>query len=176
MVLGVFIVYASDNVDSTGQVFGVWDIGVVIYTCILITVTLKLCLETNNWTFFHVIAYGGSVFTYIVWLLFWNIIYGWWPFPRLSLGAEVHFSLYKLGGTAAFYFVLLLVPIAALVRDFAWKALYRMFLPRLYHIAQEVTVRPLSPQHSKSSHYTGFAFSQTTEAGVVVHGTHGKKY
>lgn len=47
MVITVLFIYENTVLDSSGQNLGVWDIGVVIYSCIILTVTVKLCLETK---------------------------------------------------------------------------------------------------------------------------------
>jgi len=179
MVLTVLFVYDNSVLDSSGQNLGVWDIGTVIYSCIVLTVTLKLCLETNTWTILHHIAIWGSVLVYAVFILIYDVINA---IPISTLGTEVFYSIYRLAAAPSFYACLFLVPVIALIRDFSWKFLFRSYLPQSYHIVQEVQ------QKERASHkqekmvrkdsllHTGYSFSQGKGAAVAIRrGTYGKK-
>jgi len=146
MVITVLFIYENTVLDSSGQNLGVWDIGEVIYSCIILTVTVKLCLETkyvwlllwpfplllvsffcsfySTWTILHHIAIFGSLLVYCIFILVWDLVFA----IPLPFGSEVFYTIYRLAAAPSFYAALFLVPTAALMRDVAWK-LYCPYTP-----------------------------------------------
>ena len=52
---------------SNGYTTGMWLMGVIVYSLVVLTVCLKAALVSTYWTIYSAIAYGGSL---IIWILF----------------------------------------------------------------------------------------------------------
>ena len=63
---------------SAGKMFGLWDISTMAFTCLVITVNLRLLLCCNNITKWHHISVWGSI---MAWFLF---IFGYSGFMTKS--------------------------------------------------------------------------------------------
>lgn len=53
--------------NSAGKVFGHWDVSTMAYTCVIVTVNVRLLMICNSITNIHFIAVGGSI---LVWFIF----------------------------------------------------------------------------------------------------------
>lgn len=58
---------SSSSQSSSGKVFGLWDISTMTFTCIVVTVNLRLLMICNSITRWHYITVGGSI---LAWFLF----------------------------------------------------------------------------------------------------------
>jgi phospholipid-transporting ATPase len=176
VLLCPLLVLWHDVPDSTGRTAGLWYNGVLIYTAVLLLVTLKLALEIRTWTIFHHIAVWGSLAVYAIFCVVWHVIA---LIPIGTLGVEVLFVIFHLLRSPLFYFTLLLVPLLALLRDFSWKFMFRSYLPQDYHIVQEVQMaRAASPSRlHKGRPSLGYSYSQDTGTGATIaRGVYGKKH
>jgi magnesium-transporting ATPase (P-type) len=45
----IFYTYSNSNTFNNGENIGLYDFGLVIYICILITITLRIALESKRW-------------------------------------------------------------------------------------------------------------------------------
>uniref|UniRef100_A0A2P2LI21 Phospholipid-transporting ATPase n=1 Tax=Rhizophora mucronata TaxID=61149 RepID=A0A2P2LI21_RHIMU len=158
--------------NKSGRIFGHWDVSTMAFTCVVITVNLRLLMICNSITRWHYISVGGSI---LAWFLF--------IFVYSLLRENVYFVIYVLMSTFYFYVALLLVPVVALMGDFIYQGVQRWFFPYDYQIVQEIhwhepddntRVRllevgsQLTPQEERSyaiaqlprelSRHTGFAF------------------
>ncbi|KAG8383136.1 hypothetical protein BUALT_Bualt05G0153300 [Buddleja alternifolia] len=133
LVLYYFIVASSSRaVNSSGKMFGLWDVSTMGFTCVVVTVNLRLLMMCNTITRWHHISVGGSI-------LFWFIfvfIYSGVVLPKDQ--ENIYFVIYVLMSTVYFYLTLLLVPVAALFCDFVYLGLQRWFFPYDYQIVQEI--------------------------------------
>ncbi|RDX83241.1 Phospholipid-transporting ATPase 3, partial [Mucuna pruriens] len=115
--------------NSAGKIFGLWDVSTMAFTCVVITVNLRLLMICNSITRWHYISVGGRITT---------------PYDRQvnslsTLGVEnIYFVIYVLMSTFYFYVMLLLVPVAALFCDFVYQGVQRWFFPYDYQIIQEM--------------------------------------
>ncbi|KAG4921220.1 hypothetical protein JHK86_050033 [Glycine max] len=100
--------------NSAGKVFGLWDVSTMAFTCVVITVNLRLLMIWISTPYDRQV---NSLF------LLWENIY---------------FVIYVLMSTFYFYVMLLLVPIAALFCDFVYQGVQRWFFPYDYQIIQEM--------------------------------------
>ncbi|XP_072562935.1 phospholipid-transporting ATPase 11C-like isoform X1 [Paramormyrops kingsleyae] len=75
---GAFFLFSNPALLPTGQVFGNWAFGTVVFTVLVFTVTLKLALDTRHWTWINHFVIWGSLSFYIVFSFFWGGII--WPF------------------------------------------------------------------------------------------------
>lgn len=60
-------VSSSSSQASSGKVFGLWDISTMTFTCIVVTVNLRLLMICNSITRWHYITVGGSI---LAWFMF----------------------------------------------------------------------------------------------------------
>ncbi|KAJ6323717.1 hypothetical protein OIU76_011083 [Salix suchowensis] len=158
--------------NSSGKIFGLWDISTMAFTCVVITVNLRLLMMCNSITRWHYISVGGSI---LAWFLF--------IFVYSLLRENVFFVIFVLMSTIYFYLSALLVPVVALLGDFIYQGIQRCFFPYDYQIIQEIhrhepddntraglleVGSQLTPQEERSyalsqlprelSKHTGFAF------------------
>ncbi|XP_042005369.1 phospholipid-transporting ATPase 3-like [Salvia splendens] len=196
LILYYFVVASSKRaINSSGKLFGLWDVSTMAFTCVIVTVNLRLLMMCNTITRWHHISVGGSI-------LFWFIfvfIYSGVPLPYKEQ-ENIYFVIFVLMSTFYFYLTLILVPVAALFGDFVYMGVQRWFYPYDYQIIQEIhrheadTSRigllevgqsQLSPDEAHSyavmqlpgqkSRHTGFAFDSpgyesffASQAGVYV--------
>ncbi|XP_019431016.1 PREDICTED: phospholipid-transporting ATPase 3-like isoform X2 [Lupinus angustifolius] len=119
--------------NSAGKIFGLWDVSTMAFTCVVVTVNLRLLLICNSITRWHYVSVGGSI---LAWFLFIFIYSGIsTPYDRQE---NIYFAIYVLMSTFYFYITLLLVPVAALFCDFVYQGVQRWFFPYDYQIIQEM--------------------------------------
>eukprot|EP01132_Coremiostelium_polycephalum_P005005 gene5005-6233_t len=157
---------------TSGRAIDLFAMGTVSYSCIVLTVNLKLALETRFWTWINHLSIWGSILIYFMWL----VIFGkFWEFESFDVGSDLYSVVYNLGTTSLFYFSILFVPILCLWRDVTWKFIRRTNLPKSYHIVQEIdkkfVLNNLNNSNSKKKIYTGYSFSQESGQADVL-----KKY
>eukprot|EP00126_Sphaerothecum_destruens_P010769 Sdes_comp20804_c0_seq1m17133 len=138
--------FANDIVVSSGTNEGLWVMGATVFTYVLFTVVLKYALIISNWTVWSHIAAWASI---AVWFLY-LIVYGYvWPAGDIATeNYQIQWMMFQSG---TFWFSIIIVPIACLARDFAWKAFQRNFQPKNYHIIQEMTLMRADPNLIKSA-------------------------
>ncbi|KAK8477308.1 hypothetical protein V6N13_090353 [Hibiscus sabdariffa] len=133
----VFYYFVSDSSSkgqgSSGKMFGLWDVSTMAFTCVVVTVNLRLLMICNSITRWHYISVGGSI---VAWFLFIFLYSGiMTPYDRQE---NIFGVIYVLMSTLYFYVTLLLVPIAALLGDFIYLGVQRWFFPYDYQIVQEI--------------------------------------
>ncbi|XP_016547381.1 phospholipid-transporting ATPase 3 isoform X2 [Capsicum annuum] len=133
LVLYSFVTASSTKgINSSGKMFGVWDVSTMACTCVVITVNLRLLMMCNTITRWHHISVGGSI---LLWFIFVFIYSG----IHLNKQQEgIYFVIFVLMSTLYFYLVLLLLPVAALFVDFLYQGAQRWFWPYDYQIIQEI--------------------------------------
>ncbi|GLT86354.1 hypothetical protein SLE2022_044990 [Rubroshorea leprosula] len=163
--------------SSSGKVFGLWDVSTMAFTCVVVTVNLRLLMMCNSITRWHYIGVGGSI---VAWFLFIFLYSG--LMTKHDRQENIYWVIYILMSTAYFYVTLLLVPVAALLGDFIYQGVQRWFFPYDYQIVQEIhrhepddsrtelleIGNQLTPEEARSyaisqlprelSKHTGFAF------------------
>jgi len=166
----------GDLILADGLDAGLWLWGTTLYFAVLLTVLGKAALISDIWTKYTVAAIPGSfVFTMIFLPIYATVA------PAIGFSTEYAGIVPRLWTSSVFYFMIILVPIFCLSRDFAWKYYRRTYKPLSYHIAQELQkynipdYRPRQEQFQKAikkvravqrmRRNRGFAFSQTETAG-----------
>ncbi|XP_020276843.1 phospholipid-transporting ATPase 3 isoform X2 [Asparagus officinalis] len=134
LVIYHFTVTASQNGhNSSGKIFGLWDVSTMAFTCVVVTVNLRLLMACNSITRWHYISVSGSI---LAWFLFIFIYSGiMTPNDRQE---NIFFVIYVLMSTFYFYLTLLLVPVIALLGDFLYQGIQRFMFPYDYQIVQEI--------------------------------------
>nr|XP_016433591.1 PREDICTED: phospholipid-transporting ATPase 3-like [Nicotiana tabacum] len=193
LVLYYFVIASSTKgMNSSGKMFGLWDVSTMAFTCVVVTVNLRLLMMCNTITRWHHITVGGSI---LLWFIF-VFIYSGISLPKEQ--KNIYLVIYVLMSTFYFYLVLLLVPVAALFGDFIYQGIQRWFFPYDYQIVQEIhrheidsrmglleIGNELTPEEERSyairqlpgqkSKHTGFAFDSpgyesffASQAGVSI--------
>ncbi|KAF9501800.1 calcium transporting ATPase [Pleurotus eryngii] len=170
------ILWWGDLKQTDGRDTGHWFWGTTLYLAVLLTVLGKAALISDIWTKYTVAAIPGSFVFTMLFLPLYAVVA-----PAIGFSTEYSGIVPRLWTNGVFYFVLLLVPIVCLARDFVWKYYRRTYVPASYHIAQELQkynipdYRPRQEQFQKAikkvravqrmRRNRGFAFSQTETAG-----------
>ncbi|KAH8096781.1 calcium transporting ATPase [Cristinia sonorae] len=166
------ILFWGDLKQADGLDTGHWFWGTTLYLAVLLTVLGKAALISDLWTKYTVAAIPGSFVFTMLFLPLYAVVA-----PAIGFSTEYRGIVPRLWTDGVFYFVLILIPIFCLSRDFAWKYYRRTYMPESYHIAQEIQkynipdYRPRQEQFQKAikkvravqrmRRNRGFAFSQT---------------
>ncbi|XP_043706118.1 phospholipid-transporting ATPase 3-like isoform X2 [Telopea speciosissima] len=134
LVFYYFVTASSCNGHNlSGKIFGLWDVSTMAFTCIVVTVNVRLLMACNSITRWHHISIGGSILAWFVFIFIYSGIMT--PHDRQE---NIFFVIYVLMSTFYFYLTLLLVPIVALLGDFLYQGIQRWFFPYDYQIVQEI--------------------------------------
>lgn len=58
--------------NSAGKVFGLWDVSTMAFTCVVITVNLRLLMICNSITRWHYISVGGSILAWFIFIFIYS--------------------------------------------------------------------------------------------------------
>ncbi|KAJ8649723.1 hypothetical protein MRB53_002746 [Persea americana] len=119
--------------NSSGKIFGLWDVSTMAFNCIVVTVNLRLLMASNSITRWHSISVAGSILAWFAFIFVYSGIIT--PYDRQE---NIFYVIYVLMSTFYFYLTLLLVPFVALLGDFIYQGLQRWFFPYDYQIIQEI--------------------------------------
>ncbi|URE19407.1 ATPase, class [Musa troglodytarum] len=101
--------------NSSGKIFGLWDVSTMAFTCVVVTVNLRLLMACNSITRWHHLSISGSILAWFVFIFIYSGVMT--PYDRQE---NIFFVIYVLMSTFFFYLTLLLVPIVALLGDFLY--------------------------------------------------------
>ncbi|XP_029127441.1 phospholipid-transporting ATPase 3 isoform X3 [Cajanus cajan] len=119
--------------NSAGKIFGLWDVSTMAFTCVVVTVNLRLLMICNSITRWHYLSVGGSIIAWFIFVFIYSGIST--PYDRQE---NLYFVIYVLMSTLYFYLTLVLVPIVALFGDFVYQGVQRWFFPYDYQVIQEM--------------------------------------
>uniref|UniRef100_A0A8C4HLB4 Phospholipid-transporting ATPase n=1 Tax=Dicentrarchus labrax TaxID=13489 RepID=A0A8C4HLB4_DICLA len=122
---GSYILMGEDTtLMGNGQMFGNWTFGTLVFTVMVITVTLKLALETHFWTWMnHFVTWGSIAFYFIFSLFYGGII---WPFLHTQ---DMYFVFVQLLSSGSAWFAIIIIVITCLFPDVVKKVFYRHLQP-----------------------------------------------
>ncbi|XP_062205808.1 phospholipid-transporting ATPase 3-like isoform X1 [Phragmites australis] len=162
---------------TSGKILGLWDVSTMAFSCVVVTVNLRLLMACNSITRWHYLSVAGSIVAWFLFIFIYSAIMT--SFDRQE---NVYFVIYVLMSTFFFYLTMLLVPIIALFGDFLYLSIQRWLFPYDYQVIQEMhkddpheysrvqlpETSHLSPEEARSyaismlprenSKHTGFAF------------------
>ncbi|KAF0976515.1 hypothetical protein FDP41_004414 [Naegleria fowleri] len=120
-----------------GQDIDTYSIGIVVYSCVLVVITIKIALETSSWTWMHVVFYLGSL---LIWPLFifvyGSLFYAFrFPYPVLKEFYDI-LQEYRIFLTPHFWVVLMVTVAICCLRDVFWKFWVRIQSRKLYYEVQ----------------------------------------
>ena len=93
-------------------------LGNTVYTCTLLTVCLKLGLETNAWNWIIHLSIWGSI---VLWYCYLTVTSYFWP--TLPLYSEMTGMIGQLVQTPFFWLSMLLVPFTTLIPDITLQSI-----------------------------------------------------
>ncbi|XP_024989606.1 phospholipid-transporting ATPase 3 isoform X2 [Cynara cardunculus var. scolymus] len=129
IVYNFAVASSTTGLTSAGRMLGLWDISTAAFTCLVITVNLRLLMMCNTVTRWHSISVGGSILAWFIFIFIYAVVF---------VNKGTYYTIYVLMGTAYFYLMIVLVPIVALLCDFLYQGVQRWFYPRDYQIVQEI--------------------------------------
>ncbi|XP_036207102.1 probable phospholipid-transporting ATPase IF isoform X10 [Myotis myotis] len=119
-----FLMGKDTSLLGNGQMFGNWTFGSLVFTVMLITVTVKMALETHFWTWINHFVTWGSIIFYFVFSLFYGGIL--WPF---SDSQNMYFVFFQLLSSGSVWFAIILMVVMCLFLDIVKKVFDRHFHP-----------------------------------------------
>uniref|UniRef100_A0A8B9KPT0 Phospholipid-transporting ATPase n=1 Tax=Astyanax mexicanus TaxID=7994 RepID=A0A8B9KPT0_ASTMX len=145
---GSYILMGEDTtLMGNGQMFGNWTFGTLVFTVMVITVTLKLALETHFWTWInHFVTWGSIAFYFIFSLFYGGII---WPFLHTQ---DMYFVFVQLLSSGSAWFAIIIIVITCLFPDVIKKVFYRHMQPTSTQKSQ-VSVMYFYPPTLMASHW-----------------------
>ncbi|XP_072852346.1 phospholipid-transporting ATPase IF isoform X14 [Pogona vitticeps] len=106
------------------MMFGNWTFGTLVFTVMVITVTMKMALETHFWTWInHFVTWGSIVFYFVFSLFYGGII---WPFLHTQ---DMYFVFVQLLSSGSAWFAIIIIVVTCLFPDVVKKVLYRHLKP-----------------------------------------------
>uniref|UniRef100_A0A8C8DTX1 Phospholipid-transporting ATPase n=1 Tax=Oryzias sinensis TaxID=183150 RepID=A0A8C8DTX1_9TELE len=117
--------------------FGNWTFGTLVFTVMVITVTLKIALETHFWTWMHHFVTWGSIAFYFIFSLFYGGII--WPFLHTQ---DMYFVFVQLLSSGSAWFAIIIIVIICLSPDVFKKVLYRHLQPTSTQKSQQSLSAP----------------------------------
>ncbi|KAI8801118.1 hypothetical protein BJ742DRAFT_838872, partial [Cladochytrium replicatum] len=164
--------YDESAILPDGRNANHWLLGSMVYTADVMTITWKASLVSDYWVKFTYIAIFGSVaLWFVVFPIYATVA------PMIPFSEELNGLVSPMFSSGVFWFMILLVPVTAILRDYTWKFAKRMYFTRSYHIVQEIQkynipdYRPRQEWFRKAVHKVrmiqrlkrnrGFAFSQS---------------
>ncbi|XP_048361184.1 phospholipid-transporting ATPase IF isoform X6 [Sphaerodactylus townsendi] len=113
------------------MMFGNWTFGTLVFTVMVITVTMKMALETHFWTWINHFVTWGSIAFYFVFSLFYGGII--WPFLHTQ---DMYFVFVQLLSSGSAWFAIIIIVVACLFLDVVKKVLFRHLHPTSTEKAQ----------------------------------------
>jgi len=113
-----FTGFASEILSPNGQVGGYLYIGNYVYTYVIITVLIKISLETSTWTFWNWLSVIGSGFLWILYVLMFG---KFWPSIRILSPVHMAGQETQVFSSAVFWLGCLIIPFVTIIRDVAYK-------------------------------------------------------
>lgn len=66
---------STTGLTSAGKILGLWDISTAAFTCLVITVNLRLLMMCNTITRWHSISVGGSILAWFIFIFIYSIVF-----------------------------------------------------------------------------------------------------
>ncbi|KAL8253658.1 hypothetical protein R6Q59_031879, partial [Mikania micrantha] len=129
IVYNFAVASSTTGLTSAGKILGLWDISTAAFTCLVITVNLRLLMMCNTITRWHSISVGGSILAWFIFIFIYSLVF---------VNKGTFYTIYVLMSTAYLYLIAILVPIVALLGDFLYQGAQRWFYPYDYQIVQEI--------------------------------------
>ncbi|XP_063080436.1 phospholipid-transporting ATPase IF isoform X1 [Cavia porcellus] len=126
-----FLMGKDISLLGNGQMFGNWTFGTLVFTVMVITVTVKMALETHFWTWINHLVTWGSIIFYFIFSLFYSGIL--WPFLSSQ---NMYFVFIQLLSSGSAWFAIILMVVTCLFLDVVKKVFDRQLHPTSTEKAQ----------------------------------------
>ncbi|XP_069747548.1 phospholipid-transporting ATPase IB-like isoform X4 [Narcine bancroftii] len=130
----------QDAVFMNGYAMDYLVLGNIVYTYVVVTVCLKAGLETTAWSMFNHLAVWGSIVLWLIFLAIYSVIW-----PTIPLAPDMLGQAEMIMKCGTFWFGLVLLPIACLLKDVFWKAGWHSYRKTLLEEVQELEARSQDP-------------------------------
>ncbi|XP_075446799.1 phospholipid-transporting ATPase IH isoform X7 [Ascaphus truei] len=130
---GAYFLFDNATVTSNGQMLGNWTFGTLVFTVLVFTVTLKLALDTQYWTWINHFVIWGSLLFYILFSLLWGGIV--WPF--LNYQRMYYVFMQMLSSGPAWLGIVLLITVS-LFPDVLRKVICKLLWPTATERIQKI--------------------------------------
>lgn len=74
MLYSFVIASSTMGMNKSGKTFGLWDVSTMAFTCVVVTVNLRLLMMCNTITRWHHISVGGSILAWFVFVLIYSAV------------------------------------------------------------------------------------------------------
>uniref|UniRef100_A0A4W3J8E7 Phospholipid-transporting ATPase n=1 Tax=Callorhinchus milii TaxID=7868 RepID=A0A4W3J8E7_CALMI len=113
---GTYFLCNNSILENSGQVFGNWTFGTVVYTALVFTVNLKLALDTRCWTWINHFVLWGSLGFFVIFSFIWGSII--WPF---LMHQRMYSVFIKMSASPPACLTIMLLIVVSLVPDIVVK-------------------------------------------------------
>jgi hypothetical protein len=124
----------GDPILPDGSAGGMWLFSSTYYCTALVTILLKAALLAASWNTFTAAILLFGILSWFGYLIGADLAARHW----LLTGSPMYQMTRALLSYRPFWLLVLLAPLAVLLRDLAWKYYKRLYRPREYHIVQEL--------------------------------------
>eukprot|EP01114_Cavostelium_apophysatum_P018189 TRINITY_DN5572_c1_g1_i1.p1 TRINITY_DN5572_c1_g1~~TRINITY_DN5572_c1_g1_i1.p1 ORF type:complete len:1114 (-),score=288.91 TRINITY_DN5572_c1_g1_i1:44-3385(-) len=138
LIFGVpMLTLQHGTLNPNGETVDLWSSGTIVYSAVLTVVSVKLMLEARrmNWIFLFLLGISG--FMWILWILLYSL-FNLLGKSSAGLGKDFLLVPYHVIDIAVPWLIVIFTMVLALGRDFSWKYIYRTYMPRSYHVVQEI--------------------------------------
>ncbi|XP_078259186.1 phospholipid-transporting ATPase IB [Rhinoraja longicauda] len=139
----------QDTALEKGYAMDYLVLGNIVYTYVVVTVCLKAGMETTAWTSFSHLAVWGSI---VLWLIFLAIYSVLWP--TIPLAPDMRGQAEMVVKCGTFWFGLILVPVACLLKDVFWRAGWHSYRKTLLEEVQELEAQSQDPSKAVLRDYS----------------------
>ncbi|KAK1372779.1 P-type ATPase, subfamily IV [Heracleum sosnowskyi] len=120
VVYNFVISSSSESLTSSGKMLGQWDVSTMAFTCVVITVNLRLLMTCNIITKWHQLSVGGSILAWFLFIFVYSLCFTY---------KGIFYTIFVLMSTFYFYLTLVLVPITALLGEFLYQGMTLLLGP-----------------------------------------------
>ncbi|KAK1382522.1 P-type ATPase, subfamily IV [Heracleum sosnowskyi] len=120
VVYNFVISSSSESLTSSGKMLGQWDVNTMAFTCVVITVNLRLLMTCNIITKWHQLSVGGSILAWFLFIFVYSLCFTY---------KGIFYTIFVLMSTFYFYLTLVLVPITALLGEFLYQGMTLLLGP-----------------------------------------------
>ena len=127
-----YMIFKNELVDHHGQTAGLFLFGTIVNFCAVITVTLKIALESKSFNKWTAVGMIGSIVVWIAFVAVYSqLLWASWDFYGIAG---------QLFTSPAFYFVIILVPTTCILIDLVQYHIQKQYFPTPVDIVREKEV------------------------------------
>ncbi|KAM9966517.1 hypothetical protein ACTFIR_006735 [Dictyostelium discoideum] len=126
---GVKLLFVNDVMSSNGHVAGIWTLGTLVSTASILTVNVRMAIETKLWNYISLVGMIISLAAYFIML----VLYAFF----LPLNSNMYDIFSSQLETGSYYFTIIVIIIVAIFPDFCIKYYSRMYAPKDTQLEKE---------------------------------------